>query len=203
MLVTDLDGTLLGGEADQRRQLRDELTSHPEITVVFATGRSMPSVQRLLGDPLVPRPHWIIGDVGASVAEGEGFSADVALQEKLRGGWPGAARVRNALKGFTGLTYQHGVVQEGRCSFYLETRHLTEQLCLTVAALGCSWVHSDGRYFDVLPPGADKGAALVLLAAKRGWSRESLHGREPGCGVRGKGPRRRWDWRQQGIEPAP
>ncbi|GAA2506027.1 trehalose-6-phosphate synthase [Streptomyces gobitricini] len=174
VLVTDLDGTLLGGDAEQRGRLRDELQRHPEITVVFATGRSLPSVHEVLRDPLVPRPRWIIGDVGASVVEGGGFTADMALQETLRGGWPGAGRVRTALRRFTALTYQQGVPQQGRCSFYLEPQYLTAELRAAVKALGCSWVYSDGRYFDVLPPRADKGAALVLLAAKHGWAMESI-----------------------------
>ena len=60
VLVTDLDGTLLGGDGHDRRRLCDVLNRHPDITVVFATGRSLASVQALLrDDPLVPPPRWI------------------------------------------------------------------------------------------------------------------------------------------------
>ncbi|MFE9558379.1 HAD-IIB family hydrolase [Streptomyces sp. NPDC006703] len=174
VLVADLDGTLLGGSAEQRRLLRTELHRHPEIVVTFATGRSLSSVREVLRDSLVPRPRWIIADVGASVVDGNDLTSDLALQGRLRSGWPGAASVRAALSGFTALTYQQRVAQDGRCSFYLKPQHLTAELTAAVEELGCSWVYSDGRYFDVLPPGAGKGAALSLLAAKQGWPLQSV-----------------------------
>ncbi|CAM5350906.1 hypothetical protein SGLAM104S_04112 [Streptomyces glaucescens] len=40
-------------------------------------------------------------------------------------------------------------------------------------ALGCSWSYASERYFDVLPPRADKGTALRLLAHARRWPRQA------------------------------
>ena len=54
ILVTDLDGTLLGGETADRRRLCVALARHREVTVVFATGRGVGSVAEVLCDPLVP-----------------------------------------------------------------------------------------------------------------------------------------------------
>ncbi|MFF7457095.1 HAD-IIB family hydrolase [Kitasatospora sp. NPDC008115] len=174
ILVTDLDGTLLGGSPDQRRRLRDALLRHPEVTPVFATGRGLASVREVLGDPLVPRPRWIIADVGATVVDGADLTPVAALQERLRAGWPGADRVRAALDRFPGLAYQHDVVQDGRCSYHLAPRHLTGGLTGAVEALGCAWVYSGGRYFDVLPPRASKGNALRALAGRLAWRPEQL-----------------------------
>ncbi|MET7303528.1 HAD-IIB family hydrolase [Embleya sp. NPDC005575] len=174
VLVTDLDGTLLGGTDAERRRLHGILLRHPEITVVFATGRGLASVREVLADPLVPRPRWIVADVGASVADGGDLSTVTDLQARLRAGWPGAARVRDALSGFSALTYQDGVAQEGRCSFHLRPRGLTGELISAVAALGCAWAYSADRYFDVLPPRASKGAAVEALARAHGWVRADV-----------------------------
>ncbi|MDH6143740.1 HAD superfamily hydrolase (TIGR01484 family) [Kitasatospora sp. GP30] len=174
ILVTDLDGTLLGGSPDSRRRLRDALERHPEVTVVFATGRALDSVRELLRDPLVPRPRWIIADVGATVIDGTDFTPVDPLQEQLRTGWPGAAQVRAALRRFPALRYQEGVVQDGRCSYHLTPSALTPELTDAVRALGCTWEYSAARYFDVLPPGASKGNALRLLARKLGWAAEEV-----------------------------
>ncbi|MFI8086589.1 HAD-IIB family hydrolase [Kitasatospora sp. NPDC086009] len=174
VLVTDLDGTLLGGDRADRRRLHDALARHPEVTVVFATGRGLSSVREVLREPLVPRPRWIIADVGASVIDGTDQSPVADLQHRLRSGWPGAERVRAALRRFPALVYQHGVAQDGRCSFHLRPDQLTPELTETVRALGCSWLYSADRYFDVLPPGASKGGALAALAAQQNWPMSSV-----------------------------
>ncbi|GAA1401390.1 hypothetical protein GCM10009639_43610 [Kitasatospora putterlickiae] len=174
ILVTDLDGTLLGGSPEQRRRLRDALLRRPEVTPVFATGRGLASVQEVLADPLVPRPRWIIADVGATVVDGTDLTSVDGLREQLRAGWPGADRVRAALRRFPDLAYQDDVVQDGRCSYRLAPRHLTGELTAAVEALGCAWVYSGDRYFDVLPPRASKGNALRALAGRLGWRPEEI-----------------------------
>ncbi|MCC9306185.1 HAD-IIB family hydrolase [Kitasatospora sp. RB6PN24] len=174
ILVTDLDGTLLGGTRDDRRRLRDALARHPEVTLVFATGRGLASIQDVLRDPHVPQPRWILADVGATVLDGTDFTPVDPLQAQLRAGWPGADRVRAALRRFPALTYQQDVVQDGRCSYFLAPDQLTAELTAAVGALGCGWVYSADRYFDVLPPGASKGNALQALAGKLGWAPEDI-----------------------------
>ncbi|MFJ4190948.1 trehalose-6-phosphate synthase [Kitasatospora sp. NPDC089509] len=171
-LVTDLDGTLLGGSLDDRRRLRDALARHPEVIVVFATGRGSASIRDVLRDPLVPRPRWIIADVGATVLDGTDFTPVDPIQEQLRTGWPGPERVRAALRRFPQLGYQHDVVQDGRCSYHLAPDRLTAELTAAVESLGCAWVYSADRYFDVLPPQASKGNALRALTGKLGWRPE-------------------------------
>ncbi|REK91823.1 glucosylglycerol-phosphate synthase [Streptomyces inhibens] len=175
VLVTDLDGTLLGGDSTDRRRLRQALDRHPEVTVVFATGRSLPSIERILRqDPLVPSPRWIIADVGASVIDGTDRSHVDILQNQLRHGWPGQQRVRERLSRFPELVYQDGVAQEGRCSFFLRPEQLSEELTDAVRELGCGWTYSADRYFDVLPAPASKGNALALLARKHQWPMDSV-----------------------------
>lgn len=174
ILVADLDGTLLGGTVTDRRRLHAALARHPEVTVAFATGRGLGAVREALGDPLLPRPRWIIADVGASVLDGAELTPVEPLQARLRAGWPGARRVRAALRRFPALTYQDGVDQDGRCSFHLHPEQLTPELTDAVRALGCRWLYSADRYFDVLPPGVSKGDALVALAREHGWPMASV-----------------------------
>ncbi|MCT9094063.1 trehalose-6-phosphate synthase [Streptomyces sp. ASQP_92] len=174
VLVTDLDGTLLGGDQESRLQLRRALERHPEISVVFATGRSLNSVRTLLRqDPLLPSPRWIVADVGASVIDATDMSHVDALEHRLRMGWPGPALVREALRGFPQLAYQD-VAQDGRCSFFLAPERLTGALTSAVENMGCSWSYSEERYFDVLPPHAGKGPAVQLLMDRHQWPLSSL-----------------------------
>ncbi len=174
VLAADLDGTLLGGDVTDRWRLLAALVRHPEVTVVFATGRGLPAVHQALRDPLLPRPRWIIADIGATVLDGADLSPVEPLQTELRTGWPGTKRVRAALRHFRALKYQDDVAQEGRCSFYLHPDQLTADITDAVSTLGCRWIYSAGRYFDVLPYGASKRSALVALAQQQGWPVDSI-----------------------------
>ncbi|HEX8935208.1 MAG TPA: trehalose-6-phosphate synthase [Pseudonocardiaceae bacterium] len=174
ILAADLDGTLLGADARDRWWLHTALGRHPEVTIVFATGRGLAAVREALRDPLLPRPRWIIADIGATVLDGTDLSAVEPLQTRLRAGWPGTERVRAALDRFPTLKYQHNVAQDGRCSFYLHPEQLTTDITDAVAALGCRWIYSADRYFDVLPRGASKGSALSALAQLQGWTMDSI-----------------------------
>jgi trehalose-6-phosphate synthase/hydroxymethylpyrimidine pyrophosphatase-like HAD family hydrolase len=174
VLATDLDGTLLGGNATDRWRLRAAVDGHPEVTIVFATGRGLSAVREALRDRLLPRPRWIIADIGATVVDGINLSPVEPLQTRLRDGWPGTDRVRAALVRFPALKYQNDVAQDGRCSFCLHPDQLTTEITDAVAALGCRWIYSADRYFDVLPPGASKGTALLALAHQQGWSMEAI-----------------------------
>jgi trehalose-6-phosphate synthase/hydroxymethylpyrimidine pyrophosphatase-like HAD family hydrolase len=174
VLAADLDGTLLGGDATDRWRLHAALARHPEVTIVFATGRGLPAVREALRDPLLSRPRWIIADIGATVLDGADLSPVEPLQSQLRAGWPGAQRVRAALGRFPALKYQHDVAQDGRCSFYLHPEQLTANITDAVAALGCRWIYSADRYFDVLPRGACKGSALSALAQQQGWPLDTI-----------------------------
>ena len=174
VLAADLDGTLLGGDATDRWRLRAVLARHSEVMVVFATGRGLPSVREALRDPVLPRPRWIIADIGATVLDGADLSPVEPLQSQLRAGWPGAQRVRAVLDRFPALRYQDDVAQDGRCSFYLHSDQLTTDITEAVAVLGCQWIYSAGRYFDVLPLGASKGSALSALAQQQGWPLDAI-----------------------------
>jgi hydroxymethylpyrimidine pyrophosphatase-like HAD family hydrolase len=174
ILAADLDGTLLGGDATDRWRLRAAVARHPEVIVVFATGRGLSAVGDALRDRLLPRPRWIIADIGATVVDGVNLSPVEPLQTRLRTGWPGADRVRATLSRFTALKYQDNVAQDGRSSFYLPPDQLTTDITDAVATLGCRWIYTGDRYFDVLPPGASKGNALWALADQQGWSMDAI-----------------------------
>ena len=56
LLATDLDGTFLGGSQEQRQQLYQLIAAHPDIDLIFVTGRGLESVMPLLADPTIPQP---------------------------------------------------------------------------------------------------------------------------------------------------
>src|SRR5690606_20482128 len=123
MLATDLDGTFLAGSGEDRQQLYGLVDRHPEISLVFVTGRGLESVMPLLADPTVPRPDYVICDVGATVVDGHNLLPLQPLQAAIDARWPGEHVVADALAGFDALVRQD-VPQERRCSYFCEPGQL-------------------------------------------------------------------------------
>ncbi|MGJ4748629.1 HAD family hydrolase, partial [Leptospira sp. SA-E8] len=76
VLATDLDGTFLGGGVAGRQALYQWLRMQRErelVTLIFVTGRDLPFIRGLVADGFVPRPDYVIGDVGTTIAGGAGL----------------------------------------------------------------------------------------------------------------------------------
>jgi hydroxymethylpyrimidine pyrophosphatase-like HAD family hydrolase len=107
LLATDLDGTFLAGDPENRLKLYQLITAHPDINLVFITGRGLGTVLPLLSDPTIPQPDYIICDVGYTVVPGESQQAIQPLQGEIDDLWPGEQVLKSALSSFVGLERQH------------------------------------------------------------------------------------------------
>ena len=71
LLCTDLDRTLLPNgeqpESPQARRRFSALASHPEITLVFVSGRDRDRVERAITNYRLPQPDFVISDVGTRI----------------------------------------------------------------------------------------------------------------------------------------
>ena len=113
LLATDLDGTFLGGTQETRQQLYQLIAVHPDIDLIFVTGRGLESVMPLLSDPMIPQPSYIICDVGCTVVDGETLQPVVEVQGRIDDVWPGEYAIQAAVEHIPGLVRQD-VPQERR-----------------------------------------------------------------------------------------
>ena len=170
LLATDLDGTFLAGNSLQRRQLYRLLAAHPNLRSAWVTGRGVESVLPLLADPTLPRPDYLICDVGATVIDTRDMLPVQPLQSAIEGRWPGEYPVAAALAPFTELVRQD-VPQQRRCSYYCDPQSLQSlrpAIESAARALDCDVLYSADRYLDVLPSGTDKGRTLLALTEQLG-----------------------------------
>ncbi len=173
LIATDLDGTFLAGDAEARQRLYQLISGHPEITLVFVTGRGLEAVLPILSDPTIPIPDYIISDVGATVVEGRSCQAVHPLQSAIEANWPGELAVMEAMSGFGRLQRQE-VPQQRRCSFFCEGDAVTEEILAAARTLGCDVLYSADRYLDILPGGVNKGSTLRALVAHLGIDPERV-----------------------------
>lgn len=162
LLATDLDGTFLGGDPENRLRLYQLIAAHPDIKLVFVTGRGLESVLPVLSDPTVPPPDYIICDVGATVVEGHSQQPLQPLQAEIDQLWPGERAVEEVMQQFAALSRQE-VPQARRCSYFCAAGVITDDMQRAVDALDCDLLYSAGQYLDVLPRGVNKGSTLRLL----------------------------------------
>jgi glucosylglycerol-phosphate synthase/sucrose-6F-phosphate phosphohydrolase len=173
LLATDLDGTFLAGDPENRLKLYRLIVAHPEIDLVFVTGRGLEAVLPLLSDPTIPQPDYIICDVGCTVVHGASQQAIQPLQGEIDELWPGEQVVERALSSFEGLQRQE-VPQERRVSYFCDNDLVSEDMLARVSALSCDVLFSAGKYLDILPQGVNKGRTLSRLIEHLGVDPDSV-----------------------------
>ncbi|MFA5122757.1 HAD family hydrolase [Zavarzinia sp.] len=169
VLATDLDGTFLGGSPAARERLYRDLAGRDDVLLVFVTGRDIGFIAELVAEPgSVPRPHYVVGDVGTSVYDGDSFAPIAALEAEIEARWGDAGpRVIELLKDEPGLSLQPTGFRH-RVSYDCRPAELAPDLLARVAAAGFDGLLSADRFFDVLPRGIAKGPTLVRLVAHLG-----------------------------------
>ncbi len=172
VLATDLDGTFLGGTAGDRAALYDWIGTHREtVGLVFVTGRDPEFIADLADSTGAPRPDYVVGDVGTTIAE-VGPAGEIlpipALEMQIASAWADAGdRVRAALDGAAGLTLQPTEFRY-RVSYDLDPDAFDKGTVAMVEELGFDVLISDNRFFDVLPKGVSKGPSLTRLIGHLG-----------------------------------
>lgn len=167
VLATDLDGTFLGGEEAERQRFYSWIESNRNrIGLIFVTGRDPAFIRDLSKGRGIPRPDFVVGDVGttiAAVSQDHEITPIAELEAEIAAVWGDAgARVRDALAEVPGLQLQPTPFRY-RLSYDLDPRAFDERAVEIVTDLGFDALVSDNRFFDVLPKGVSKGPSLRRL----------------------------------------
>jgi hydroxymethylpyrimidine pyrophosphatase-like HAD family hydrolase len=167
VLVTDLDGTLLGGPDPWRRRFYRWLQAERHrVLHVFCTGRDLASVARVLRQERelgLVAPHLVIGDVGSTVACGASLLPLPMATEPIEARWLGLAdRILPLLERIPGIAPQP-VSAQRRLAFLIDPAALDLAALEAIEAHGVDCLVSDNRYLDVLPAGVNKGSTLLTL----------------------------------------
>ncbi|SFB01090.1 glucosylglycerol-phosphate synthase [Azotobacter beijerinckii] len=174
LLATDLDGTFLAGDPQDRLSLYQTITAHPDIQLAYVTGRSLEAVLPLLADPTLPQPDYIVADVGASLYHGDTLQPIQPLQHAIDARWPGESQIAGALAELPDLQRQD-VPQARRCSYFCTPERAADPALQAIAErLDCDLLYSAERYLDFLPRGVNKGSSLLRLVEHLGLDPEQV-----------------------------
>ncbi|WP_375229917.1 HAD-IIB family hydrolase [Roseobacter sp. S98] len=176
VLATDLDGTFLGGSEEERARFYAWIESNRDrIGVIFVTGRDPGFISDLTRNKGVPRPDYVVGDVGTTVARvghDHVLNPIKELEAEIAEAWGDAGlRVQATLSGAPGLRLQSAAFRY-RVSYDMEPGQFNPAAIEKIGELGLDTLISDNRYFDVLPRGVSKGPTLLRLLAHLGIRNE-------------------------------
>lgn len=166
ILATDLDGTFLGGTEQDRKGFYAWIEDNrSRVGLIFVTGRDPGFIRQMVGGGL-PRPDYVIGDVGTTIAQfdAQGHIAPIsALEAEITAAWNDAGpRVEAALRHIKGLKLQSTTFRH-RVSYDLDPETFDDTALEIIAELGFDALTSDNRFLDVLPKGISKGPSLLRL----------------------------------------
>lgn len=177
VLATDLDGTFLGGSDAERAALYRWLQVMRErqprdVTLIFVTGRDLPFIRSIVAAGTVPRPDYVIGDVGTTIAGGPEITPLPGLEEDIATRWKrgadSAAQARERLRAL--LAHEPGLREQDtpfryRLSYWYEPAVLSPETLPKIEEAGYDGLLSANTFLDVLPRGVSKGPTLRQLIA--------------------------------------
>jgi sucrose-6F-phosphate phosphohydrolase len=171
LLICDLDGTLLGDDCALDEFVAWYEGARNRFRLVYSSGRFVASIRDSIDEANLPEPDAVIGGVGTEIY--------VVSRERPAPMWPPSQIgwnphiVRDVCESCRELTTQpEHFLSYYKLSYYgpdLDEsfiEHLTARL--KSADQHATIVYSSNRDLDILPVGADKGAAASYLA--RRWS---------------------------------
>jgi len=167
MLVSDIDGTLLGADAALRRFAEWRRAAGAGVRLVYASGRLLDSVRELTRQTCLPPPDAVIGGVGTDIHDFASGEPLRAWRRAIRRRWD-AATIRAALAALDLEPQPEDAQTDVKVSYYLRdaTGACLDRVRQALADAGCaaSLIYSSNRDLDVVPAGADKGRAAAFLA---------------------------------------
>ncbi|MBX2834435.1 MAG: glucosylglycerol-phosphate synthase [Micavibrio sp.] len=160
-----MDGTFLESENPQNDALYQFLHNNPDIVVIFNTGRNIELILPILDEMCIPNPHFIIGDVGASVLHGKTLDPVQPIQSQISNRWIDAL---NSIKPYRDELEEkmerQDQPQERRLSYYVKNADaLPHDLVEKLKECDCDVLHSNTIYFDILAKDVNKGSSLSRL----------------------------------------
>ncbi|MFC1628005.1 HAD-IIB family hydrolase [Gemmatimonadota bacterium] len=189
LLCTDLDRTLLPNgpqpESPDARQRFNQLVEHSGITLVYVTGRDRVLVEQAIGEYSLPRPAYVIADVGSTIHELQpaDWNHWEKWEQEISPDWKGKtnAGMRSLFSEIPSLTLQQEAKQNSyKLSYYVALGIDHEALIAEMQAIidrqfiraNLIWsideITATGL-LDVLPASANKSHAIEFLMQQLGY----------------------------------
>ena len=178
LLVTDLDGTLLGDDAALDAFAAWHRAHRASVRLIYASGRFCDSIIHSIERTALPDPDAVIGGVGTEILAFPSGGPVVGLEPTPSVGFD-SEHVRAEMAELSGARLQPAEFQSSlKVSFFLDCAS-EETLAdlesrLRAGGLAVDIIYSSGRDLDVVPAGVNKGTAAKRLADLWGYAADQV-----------------------------
>ncbi len=177
LLISDVDGTLLGGDGALGEFARWYEPRRERLALVYNSGRFVDSLRESIAATELPEPAALIGGVGTQI-RCYASRRPIGNWPPADGGWQPAV-ICSVLAQYPELELQPAeLLSDYKISYFAHgaPSELIEELRQRLEAAGCrvELVYSSDRDLDVLPVGVHKGSAAAYLAAHWGFHKDRV-----------------------------
>jgi sucrose-6F-phosphate phosphohydrolase len=194
LVCTDLDRTLIpNGPQSESKQVRTrfaQLTSHPQITLTYVSGRDRKLIEKAIAHYELPNPDFVIGDVGTTlykVGPELEWVHERNWEDRISEDWAGKTHteLKQMLQDISTLRLQEpGKQNRHKLSYYVpiqtQRESLSQMINARFADIGarCNliWSLDEPRgvgLLDILPSSASKLHAIELLMQQEGFDNQN------------------------------
>jgi sucrose-6-phosphatase len=173
LLSTDIDGTVFDGpESAQTFHdcWRAISRHHPNALLSYNTGRAFEDARRLVESQPLPTPDFFICGVGTVIYNSQSDTAEAAWADQLSASWDLHAAHHAVASSTPAAPQPPGCQGPHKSSWFWENadQQIVESLIsqLSDQGIAAQAIYSSNRDLDLLPASANKGNALVWLAAQ-------------------------------------
>jgi len=191
LICTDMDRTLIPNgpepESPMARQYFAALVSRPEVQLAYVTGRHQKLIQEAISNYCLPKPDFVIGDVGTTiyhVDEAATWKRQTEWEERISRDWAGNTHsdLKAMLNDIHALRLQESSKQNNfKLSFYVPLQANRDALTALIehrfveVGVKASLIWSIDEpagvgLLDILPASASKFHAIEALMKIHGYT---------------------------------
>ena len=142
------------------------------ILLIYVTGRPVEIVRQFCKEGYLPAPHFVIGDHGTHIVDGENFNPVTHIQDPIIKKWNnGNNLLKQLLHNETGLELQP-LDPPYRVAYYYDQHLLQNTTLQKIRDAGFDAILSCDIYLDIVPRDVNKGSTLLKLFDYLGINRE-------------------------------